>query len=66
MTACPPGGGSACTFIAGEEFIVEVKTVLNETMRDKHLQIITTETGTAFEVEYSLPPSGPVPSPVFA
>jgi len=43
--------------IAGEEFIVEVKTLLNETMSDKNLQFITAEGGTTFQVEYSLPPA---------
>jgi hypothetical protein len=44
--------------IAGEEFVVRVKELFNEKVGDRYLRYQTTDHGTKFKVEYSLPAPG--------
>jgi len=41
--------------IAGEDFVVNVTELLNKNLTDQHLTFQTTDRGTDFKVEYSLP-----------
>jgi len=43
--------------VAGEDFVVSVKELLDEKLTDQHLTTRTTDRGTEFKVEYSLPSS---------